>query len=265
MKQIARIIASRPWGAVINAAAFTGVDQAQSQVAQAWTLNALAPAVLAAQTARAGIPMVHVSTDYVFSGTKTKAYVEEDRVGPLGVYGASKEGGEQAVRCSNERHAIIRTAWVVSPHRANFLTTILRRAREGGRLKVVADQHGSPTSARHLAAALATVALRLAMDRAAPTGTFHVTNAGSTSRHGLAVEILRLAFAGRQGSPSLEPCATVDLPAAPARRPANSRLACGKIARAYGIRLPPWREAIAEIMAELEARESAPRREREAT
>jgi dTDP-4-dehydrorhamnose reductase len=258
--QIAHIVASRPWGAVINAAAFTAVDLAEREVAEAWTLNALAPAMLAAETAKADIPLVQVSTDYVFSGTKTKAYVEDDRVGPLSVYGASKEGGEQAVRCGNRRHAIIRTAWVVSPHRANFLTTVLRLAGERDRLRIVADQHGSPTSARHLAGALATVALRLAEDRGAPTGTFHATNAGSTSRHGFAVEILRLAFGGRAGAPPVEAVTTADYPT-PAKRPANSRLATRKIAQAYGIRLPPWQEAVAEIVAALEQEGSPPRRE----
>ncbi len=251
MRQIAGLIASRPWSAVINAAAFTGVDQAQTQVAEAWKLNALAPAVLAAETAKAGIPLVHVSTDYVFSGTKRRAYLEGDRVGPLGVYGASKEGGEQAVRTGNERHAIIRTAWVMSPHRANFLLTILRLARERERLQVVADQLGSPTSARHLAGALAKIALRLAEDRSAPTGTFHLANSGSASRHGLAIEILRQASRAGHGAPPIDPVATADLPAAPARRPANSVLACAKIAKAYGIRLPHWRDAVAEIVAEL--------------
>jgi dTDP-4-dehydrorhamnose reductase len=247
--EIAEAVASRPWGAVINAAAFTGVDLAESRVAEAWTINALAPAVFAAETANAGIPLVHVSSDYVFSGSKMRAYLEGDRVGPLGVYGASKEGGEQAVRSRNERHAIIRTAWVMSPHRANFLLTMLRLAHERDRLRVVADQLGSPTSARHLAGALARIALRLAEDRSAPVGTFHVANAGSASRHALAVEILRRAFAGR-GAPRVDPVATADLPPTPARRPASSILACGKVAKAYGIKLPHWREAVAEIVAE---------------
>lgn len=263
--QIARIIASRPWGAVINAAAFTGVDLAETKVAEAWTINALAPAVLAAETANAGIPLVHVSSDYVFSGSKMRAYLEGDRVGPLGVYGASKEGGEQAVRSRNERHAIIRAAWVMSPHRANFLLTMLRLARDRDRLQVVADQLGSPTSARHLAGALARIALRLAEDRSAPTGTFHVANAGSASRHALAVEILRRASGG-QGAQRVDPVATADLPPTPARRPASSILACGKIAKAYGIKLPHWRDAVAEIVAELQEKlPSVARRERETT
>src|SRR4029077_9834865 len=184
-EEIARAIASRPWSVVINAAAFTAVDKAEIEVAAAWTLNALAPAMLAAETAKANIPLVHVSTDYVFSGAKAEPYVEDDAVGPLGVYGASKEGGEQGGRSANRRHAIIRTAWVVSEHRTTFLKTMLRLARERERLTVVADQRGCPTSARDLAGGLARVALALAKDRAAPTGTFHFVNAGGESGEGL--------------------------------------------------------------------------------
>jgi dTDP-4-dehydrorhamnose reductase len=247
---IARAVASRPWAVVINTAAFTAVDKAESAVAEAWTLYALAPAVLAAETAKADIPLVHVSTDYVFSGDKREPYVEEDRVGPLGVYGASKEGGEQGVRSTNARHAIIRTAWVVSEHRSNFVKTMLRLARERSRLTVVADQHGCPTSARDLAVALANVAQSLASDRSAPTGTFHLVNAGETSWHGLAVEIMRLAYEGRAGAPAIEPIPSSAYPT-PAKRPANSRLAAGRIGEAYGIRLRSWKEAVAEIVAAL--------------
>jgi dTDP-4-dehydrorhamnose reductase len=251
-REIARMVASRPWTAVINAAAYTAVDKAQSEVAEAWTLNALAPAVLAAETAKATIPLVHVSTDYVFSGTKPEPYVEDDLVGPLGVYGASKEGGEQGVRSGNARHAIVRTAWVFSEHRTNFLKTMLRLARERERLSVVSDQRGCPTSARDIAVVLATVALRLARDPSAPTGTFHATNAGETSWHGFAVEIVRLAFKEREGAPAVDPIASAAYPT-PAKRPANSRLATGKIARAYGIKLRPWQEAVAETVAALES------------
>jgi dTDP-4-dehydrorhamnose reductase len=247
---IARIVTARPWAAVINAAAYTAVDKAESEVAAAWSLNAHAPAMLAAETAKAKIPLLHVSTDYVFSGAKAEPYVEDDTVGPLGVYGASKEGGEQAVRSANARSAIIRTAWVVSEHRANFVKTVLRLARERDRLAIVADQHGCPTSARDLASALAGIALRLAADATAPVGTFHVANAGCTSWHGLACEVVRLAFDGRKGAPVVDAITTAEYPT-PARRPMNSRLATGKIAEAYGIVLRPWQDAVAEIVAAL--------------
>jgi dTDP-4-dehydrorhamnose reductase len=250
--EIARMVASRPWAGVINAAAFTAVDKAESEVANAWTLNALAPAVLAAETAKTNIPLVQVSTDYVFSGGKPEPYVEDDPVGPLSVYGASKEGGEQGVRSASARHAIIRTAWVVSEHRSNFLKTMLRLARERKRLTVVADQLGCPTSARDLAAALASVALKLARDPSAPSGTFHITNSGETSWHGLASEIMRLAFRGRAGAPVIEPISSAAYPTL-AKRPANSRLATRKIDEAYGVRLRSWQEAVAEIVTALQA------------
>jgi dTDP-4-dehydrorhamnose reductase len=245
--RIASIIASRPWKAVINAAAYTAVDAAEDDVGAAWTLNALAPAVLAAETARANIPLVHISTDYVFSGAKTAPYVEDDQVGPLCVYGASKEAGEQAVRTANPRHVILRTSWIVSGHRANFLKTMLRLAMERSRFNVVADQYGCPTSARDLSDALAKIALRLARDTPAPIGTFHLANFGETSWHGLATEIIRVAFKERQGAPIIAPIAAADYPSR-ARRPANSRLATDKIAQAYGIALRSWQEATAEIV-----------------
>jgi dTDP-4-dehydrorhamnose reductase len=244
---ISRMISSRPWRAVINTAAYTSVDAAEDDVASAWTLNALAPAVLGAETAKANIPLLHLSTDYVFSGAKPEPYVEDDSVGPLGVYGASKEGGEQAVRTGNPRHVIVRTSWVVSEHRNNFLKTMVCLASERSALRIVADQYGCPTSARDLAGALVEIAVRLAAGTSAPTGTFHLTNSGETSRHGLATEIIRLAFRGRAGAPIVEPIATANCPTR-ARRPANSRLATDKIAQAYGITLRSWQEATSEIV-----------------
>jgi dTDP-glucose 4,6-dehydratase len=159
---IAGKVAERPWAAVINAAAFTGVDKAETEQVAAWQVNALAPAVFAAACAKAGVPMVQVSTDYVFAGDRARAWQPEDPVAPLGVYGASKLGGELAVRTSGARHAIVRTAWVVSAHGANFVKTMLRVGAERERLTVVADQHGSPTSAADLAQALVIIAMRLA-------------------------------------------------------------------------------------------------------
>jgi len=244
---IARTIASRPWRAVINAAAYTFVDAAEDDVAAAWALNALAPAVLAAESAKANIPLVHLSTDYVFSGAKPEPYVEDDPVGPLSVYGASKEGGEQAVRTGNSRHVIVRSSWVVSEHRDNFLKTMLRLVAERSALRIVADQYGCPTSARDLAGALVEITVRLTSDTCAPTGTFHLTNSGETSWYGFATEIIRLAFKGRTGAPIIEPIATADHPTR-ARRPANSRLATDKIAQAYGITLRSWQEATLQIV-----------------
>ena len=246
---IAAIVAARPWAAVINTAAYTAVDKAESDVAAAWRRNADAPAILAAETARLGIPLVQVSTDYVFDGSKAGAYLPGDATAPLGVYGASKLAGEVAVRSANPRHAIVRTAWVMSAHRDNFVKTMLRLGRERDHLRVVADQHGCPTSAADIADALLVIAARLA-DPAGPGGTWHFVNRGEASWHELATAV----FAGvaRRGGavPSIEPITTADYPT-PARRPANSRLDTATLERDFGIRPRPWLAALDDILAEL--------------
>lgn len=247
--EIAAVIGSQPWTAVINAAAYTAVDKAEHDVATAWHLNAVAPAVIATETARLGIPLIQVSTDYVFDGSKAGAYLPTDATGPLGVYGASKLAGEIAVRSASPRHAIVRTAWVVSAHRANFVRTMLRLGAERDHLRVVADQHGSPTSAADLADALLAVAARLA-DPAVPGGTWHFVNDGEASWHDLAAAIF--AGSARRGGavPSLEAITTADYPT-PARRPANSRLDTTTLERDFGIKPRPWQAALDDILAEL--------------
>jgi dTDP-4-dehydrorhamnose reductase len=243
-------VAARSWACVINCAAYTAVDRAESEQDAAFALNGGAPAVLAAATGAAGIPLVHVSTDYVFDGRKAAPYEVDDPVAPLGVYGASKEKGERGVRAGNPRHAIVRTAWVVSPNRANFVKTMLRLAAERPALRVVDDQFGTPTVAADLAAALLAVAARLASDPSAPTGTFHFANAGETTWCGLARETL--ALSGARGGPSVpvEAIATGDYPT-PARRPANSRLSTARITADYGIVPRNWRTALADVVAAL--------------
>ncbi|MCI9882881.1 dTDP-4-dehydrorhamnose reductase [Methylobacterium goesingense] len=244
---IAAALGARPYAAVVNAAAYTAVDRAESEIAAAWSLNAVAPALLAAATARAGIPLVHVSTDYVFDG-RTEAPCTPDRpVNPQSVYGASKAAGEIAVRSANPRHAIIRTAWVVSPHRGNFVKTMLRLANERERLSVVDDQHGSPTSAGDLAAGLAQIAQALARDPGAPTGTHHFVNAGATTWCGFARAIV--AGAARRGARSVpvDAIPTSAFPT-PARRPAHSVLSTASLTAAYGLRPRPWAEALDDIL-----------------
>ena len=240
----------QPWAAVINGAAYTAVDKAESDQVVAWAVNAMAPATFAAACADRGIPLVQVSTDYVFSGAKQGAWEVDDPVGPLGVYGASKLGGELAVRTSGARHAVVRTAWVVSAHGANFVKTMLRVGAEREVLRVVDDQRGSPTAAADLAAALVAIAVRLVEDEAAQTGIFHFSNAGETSWAGFAAEIFRQS--GLRGGPvaRVEPIATVDYPT-PARRPANSLLGHGAIGAAYGIEPRPWQAALGDILDEL--------------
>ncbi|WP_308461815.1 dTDP-4-dehydrorhamnose reductase [Sphingomonas folli] len=247
---IAAAVAERRWAAVINAAAYTAVDKAESDQVAAWQVNALASAALAVACARAAVPLVQVSTDYVFPGDRDGAWEVDDAVAPLGVYGASKLGGELAVRTSGVRHAIVRTAWVVSAHGHNFVRTMLRLAAERDTLRVVADQRGCPTAAADLAAALVGIAVRLADDPAAPTGTFHFSNAGATSWAGFAEEIFRQS--ARRGGPSaaVTPIATADYPT-PARRPANSLLSLRAIGAAYGIHPRRWEAALGDILDEL--------------
>ncbi|MBB4154459.1 dTDP-4-dehydrorhamnose reductase [Sphingomonas jinjuensis] len=240
-------VGERPWAAVINAAAYTAVDKAESDQLAAWAVNALAPAAFAAACKGAGIPIVQVSTDYVFAGDRDGAWQTDDPVAPLGVYGASKLGGELAVRTSGARHAIVRTAWVVSAHGNNFVKTMLRVGAQRDTLAVVADQHGSPTSAADLAAALATIAMRLADDTDAPTGTYHFSNAGPTTWHGFAQEIFAQGASRGGPSPSVEPIPTSAYPT-PARRPANSLLDTATLTRDFGIRPRPWQAALSDIL-----------------
>ena len=247
---VAAGIAERRWAAVINAAAYTAVDRAESEAAAAWAVNALAPAALAQGCREADIPIVQVSTDYVFDGEKRGAWEIDDRPNPLSVYGASKLGGEFAVRTSGARHAIVRTAWVVSAHGGNFVKTMLLLGAGRERLSVVADQRGSPTSAADLATALMTIALRLADDAAAPTGIFHFSNRGATDWAAFAREIFRQS--GLRGGPSatVDPIATADYPTA-AHRPRNSLLGHGAIGTAYDIVPRAWQDALGDILDEL--------------
>ncbi len=247
---IAAKVAEHPWAAVINAAAYTAVDKAESDVVAAWAVNALAPAAFGEACARADVPLVQVSTDYVFGGERAGAWEVDDPVAPLGVYGASKLGGELAVRTSGARHVIVRTAWVVSAHGHNFVKTMLRVGAERDALRVVDDQHGSPTSAADLARALQLIALRLAEDADAPTGTFHFANAGAVSWAGFAREIFRQSAARGGPSAAVDAIATADYPT-PARRPANSLLDTRAIQAAYGIAPRPWAEALGDILDEL--------------
>ena len=243
-------VAERPWVAVINGAAYTAVDKAESDQLTAWTINALAPAAFGAACAEADIPLIQVSTDYVFAGDKTGAWEPDDPVAPLGVYGASKLGGELAVRTSGARHAIVRTAWVVSAHGNNFVKTMLRVGADRGVLRVVEDQHGSPTAAADLAAALVTIAVRLAEDPASPTGTFHFSNAGATTWAEFAREIFQQS--ARRGGPSaiVEGIPTSEYPT-PARRPLNSLLSHDSIRTAFGIEPRPWRDSLGDILDDL--------------
>lgn len=244
------LFARAPFKAVINSGAYTAVDKAETEVAAAFAANAMGPAILAEVTKAAGVPLVQVSTDYVFDGSGEDDYAETDPVGPLGVYGASKLAGEVAVRTGNPRSVVMRTAWVLSPHRANFLKTMLRLAADRPALRVVEDQTGCPTSAKDIAEALADITLKMIADPQAPTGVYHFVNAGSTSWAGLAREVFALSKARGGPSAEVEGITTAEYPT-PARRPSNSRLSTFKITRDYGITPRPWKDAVAEIVAEL--------------
>jgi dTDP-4-dehydrorhamnose reductase len=254
---VATWFSANPVAAVINPAAYTSVDRAETEVGAAFAANALAPALLAEATKAAGIPLVHVSTDYVFDGLGDGFNAEDAPVAPLSVYGASKLAGELAVRAGNPRSVIVRTAWVLSSHHANFLKTMLRLAGDRDRISVVADQFGCPSSARDIAQALATITLRMISDTGAPTGVYHFVNAGDTNWSGLAQEIF--AQSARRGGASAEvtPITTADYPTS-ARRPANSRLSTAKITADYGVEPRPWRDIVAEIVEELSNRSAAP-------
>ncbi|WP_340316762.1 dTDP-4-dehydrorhamnose reductase [Rhizorhabdus argentea] len=232
--------------AIVNCAAYTAVDKAEQDRDEAMLVNGEAPGWLA----DSGIPLVHVSTDYVFDGSKDGFYAEEDPVAPLGVYGASKREGERAVLAGQSRSVILRTAWVLSAHRGNFLKTMLRAAAANPKLRVVDDQHGCPTSAQDIASAIRTIVLRLVDDAQAPTGIYHFVNAGEASWCALAREIFALSAAAGGPSAEVEAITTADYPT-PARRPANSRLSTAKIAADYGIHPRDWRAAVRDIIEEL--------------
>ncbi len=243
----AAIADSRP-DVLINCGAYTAVDQAESVPDLARAINADGPATLGAACAAAGIPIVHLSTDYVFDGVKTSPYVETDPTAPQSVYGATKLGGETGVAASGARHVILRVSWVHAPEGKNFVRTMLRLAGTRDRINVVADQIGRPTYAPHLAIAVRDIAAQLLLDPSAPTGVFHLTGSGEPCswRH-----FAQTIFAASQvrGGPvaTADPILTSAYPT-PAKRPANSMLDCAKIADSYGIFMPHWKQGVEECV-----------------
>jgi dTDP-4-dehydrorhamnose reductase len=248
--QVRASLAARPFTAVINAAAYTAVDKAESDAAAAYAINRDGPRNLAIAAAERGIPLLHISTDYVFDGTRDGAYRETDPTEPTGVYGASKLAGEAAVRSAQPRHIILRTSWVYGPSSGNFVATMLRLAAERPELRVVADQRGGPTTAAAIADALLTMVSQL--DRGEPWGTYHFSGAPAVTWHGFAQEIVARAAPRLRQVPKVTPIGTADYPT-PARRPANSVLDCTRIERQFGIRQPDWRATLGEIVETLQA------------
>jgi len=225
---------------VVNAGAYTKVDLAEKEPEAARLDNETGPRILAQACAAASIPLVHVSTDYVFDGTKPGAYVETDPIAPLGVYGATKCAGEAAVREALRDHLILRTAWVYGEFGNNFLKTMLRLAATRDELRVVADQRGCPTSSADLAQAILRIAPRL-MAKDSIWGTYHYTGEGVTTWHGFATRIVAAQAPLTGRAPRVTAITTADYPT-PARRPANSELDCSLFARTFGFAGRPWTE-----------------------
>ena len=231
--------------AVINAAAYTAVDKAESEEALATVINGAAPGAMAAACAEAAIPFVTVSTDYVFDGSGEAPWQPGEATAPLNAYGRSKLAGEDAVRAAGGTYAVLRTSWVVSCHGNNFVKTMLRLGKDRGRLSIVADQIGAPTPARDIAAACLEIARQLQQDPG-KSGTYHFAGAPQTSWAGFAREIF--ARAGVD-------CAVEDIPTAvypaPAARPLNSRLDCAALETVFGIPQPDWRLGLDDILKDL--------------
>ena len=238
------IAAARP-DIVVNAAAYTAVDQAESEPELATLVNATGTGEIAKAAAGLGVPIVQISTDYVFDGALDRPYREDDPVGPVSAYGGSKLAGERAVAAATPDHAILRTAWVYSPFGRNFVKTMLRLAETRDEIGVVADQFGCPTSALDIADAVFAVARNLVArpGDAGLRGIFHMAAEGEAAW----ADVAEAIFAERErlgGSPvRVRRIATADYPT-PARRPANSRLDCGKLSARHGVRLPKWRDSL---------------------
>jgi dTDP-4-dehydrorhamnose reductase len=248
-KTIARAVARLRPTLIVNAAAYNNVDKAETQAAQAQRTNALGASVVAAAAKRAGLPLIHLSTDYVFDGEKIGPYREDDAVNPLNVYGRSKANGEEGVRNGHAQHLILRTAWLFGAYGSNFVKNVLRLASEHDTLDFVAAQRGSPTASADVAKAIFVAAD--AIERGdAPWGTYHVAGAGVTSRHGLATAIVaaQARFTGR--TPKVNVIGVAELGAA-APRPANSALDSSKFAETFGFAPGDWETAVERTVAGL--------------
>ncbi|TGT85104.1 MULTISPECIES: dTDP-4-dehydrorhamnose reductase [unclassified Mesorhizobium] len=249
------ITAAKP-DIVVSTAAYTAVDQAEDEPDLAFAVNATGAGKVAEAAARLGAPIIHLSTDYVFDGSAPHAYVETDPTAPLGVYGASKLAGEQAVAAANPRHLILRTAWVYSPFGKNFVKTMLRLAGDRDEISVVSDQWGNPTSALDIADAILHAATTLHRDKdLAAFGTYHLAGTGETNWSGFARHILDTSL--KSGGPwaRVRDITTMDYPTK-ARRPANSRLSSAKFAGVFAWTAPDWRQSAEEVVRRLVAGET---------
>jgi dTDP-4-dehydrorhamnose reductase len=238
---------------IVNAAAHTAVDKAESEPELARTINATTPGVIAREAADLGAWLVHYSTDYVFDGSGQTPWLEESPTGPLSVYGRTKLEGENAIRASGCQHLIFRTSWVYAARGGNFAKTMLRLAKERDKLTVINDQIGAPTGA-DLLADLTAHALRSVQQQPALSGTYHAVAAGETSWHGYARHVIEFARAAGQpiqvAADAIEPVSTSAFPT-PAKRPSNSRMSTDKLCRAFGLNLPPWQTGVERMLAEV--------------
>jgi len=247
-RHVADTIANPAIEVVVNASAYTAVDRAESEPDKAFAVNRDGPALVAKACADRNIPLIHVSTDYVFDGSKNEAYRETDPVSPLGVYGESKAAGEGEVRECLTHHIIIRTAWLYGVHGNNFVKTMLRLGREREKLRVVADQYGCPTYAADLAGAVLAIAERKKRNQPVRWGTYHYCGRGVTTWHGLAEKTIELA---KRYEPvtvtEIEAITTADYPT-PAKRPAYSVLDCSLMEQHFGVTRPPWEESLERML-----------------
>ncbi len=228
---------------IINAAAYTAVDPAQSNREQAFAVNAIGPGVLAEEAARLEVPLVHYSTDYVFDGRKPAPYQEHDQAAPLSVYGESKLAGEQAIQTVSGEHLILRTSWVYSLHGRNFLLTMQRLMQERDTLSIVDDEIGAPTWAGTIATATAEIVRQWRTGKSSLSGLYHLSASGETSWYGFACSIAEHLQLQSRLQARLEPIASKDYPTA-AQRPRNSRLDCARLQHHWGLQLPDWEEAL---------------------
>jgi len=254
---IRQTIASARPELILNAAAYTAVDRAESEPEVAARVNGVAPGVMAQEARRLGAMLVHYSTDYVFDGSKKRPWVEDDPVNPLNIYGRTKLIGEQEIAEAGCRHLIFRTSWVYSPHGANFLLTMLRFGKERDQLRVVNDQIGAPTTAAALARATRTV-IDAGVDDAY-CGIYHMTCAGQTTWCGFAQEIFRCAAAEGKKWPEVIGIRTTEYPT-PAKRPRYSVMSNAKLQARFGVTLPRWQDAVVETLAEMNALPTIPSR-----
>lgn len=256
--QMRRVLREIKPNLIINPAAYTAVDKAESEPELAHAINATAPQILAEEAAKLGAALIHFSTDYVYHGTKTGAYIETDAVNPVSIYGKTKLAGEEAIRQVGIPHLILRTSWVYGVYGKNFLKTILRLAAERENIGIVADQFGAPTSSESIANSLIDLINIWNPQQTEQTGVYHFTNAGNTSWYGFSCEIINeyKHLASQRNWPALRlkeisAITTADYPT-PAARPANSVLNNTKLKQVFAIELPSWQQGLQQVMQQIE-------------